>query len=212
MPTIFFSERYVAHKDRQPPALTCAMWAGTRLVRILVLGFLLVGLFGCAGDRRHHLIVSVPDQTMVVLRDGNPIATYPVSTSKFGLGDQPDSYRTPIGEFRVRRKIGDGLPMGAVLKSRRPTGEVLPVNAPGRDPIVTRILWLDGKEPHNRNAFDRYIYIHGSPDEFNLGRPASYGCVRMRSSDIVALYDYVGTGARVSIIESPVLPPPPQTE
>lgn len=210
MPIIFFSDQPTTRNDRHPLAATCQEKARPMLVRTLLLGFVLIGLVGCAGDRRHHLIVSVPDQTMLVLRDGNPIAAYPISTSKFGLGDQPGSYRTPTGEFRVRKKIGDGLPLGAVIKSRRPTGEVLPVNAPGRDPIVTRILWLDGREPHNRNAFDRYIYIHGSPDELNIGRPASFGCVRMRSSDIIALYEYVGTGARVSIIESPVLPPQPE--
>jgi hypothetical protein len=99
----------------------------------------------------------------------------------------------------VTKKIGYGLPEGAVFKSRRFTGEVLPVNAPGRDPIVTRILWLDGRESHNRNSFGRFIYIHGTPEERNIGLPVSYGCIRMRSRDVVSLFDRVGLGARVDI-------------
>lgn len=159
---------------------------------------------GCAGDRRHQVLISVTDQSMVVLRDGRPLAWYPVSTSKFGLGDKPGSNATPLGKFEVRQKIGDGLPPGAVLKSRKPTGEILPVNAPGRDPIVTRILWLHGLEQGNKNSFSRYIYIHGTPEERNLGLPVSYGCIRMGSRDVIALYDTVGKGARVHIFQAPL--------
>ena len=104
---------------------------------------------------------------------------YPVSTSKFGLGDWPGSYRTPLGELEVTQKIGDGL--------ARSTAD-----SPGRDPIVTRIIWLRGCEPQNANAFVRDIYIHETPEERNIGLPVSYGCVRMRSSDIVNLFDIVG--------------------
>ena len=93
------------------------------------------------------------------------------------------------------------------FKSRVPTGEIVPVNAPGRDPIVTRILWLSGEEPHNRQAEGRYIYIHGTPEEAKLGRPASYGCVRMASRDIAWLYDTIGNKVRVDILPGP-LPPP----
>ncbi len=139
---------------------------------------------------------------MVVLDEGEFVAAYPVSTSKFGLGSAPSSNRTPVGHFKIREKIGDNLAPGAVLKHRRPTGEILGVNAPGRDPIVTRILWLDGQDPGNRNAHDRYIYIHGTPEERTIGTPASYGCIRMRSQDVIALYDRVGSGARVVIQES----------
>jgi lipoprotein-anchoring transpeptidase ErfK/SrfK len=169
-----------------------------QILRWLLLPAVL-GLTACAADRRHHLIVSVPDQHMLLLRDGKPLTTYPVSTSKFGLGSQPGSYATPLGEFRIREKIGHGLPEGAVFKSRVPTGEILPVDAPGRDPIVTRILWLDGREPHNRNAYSRFIYIHGTPEERTIGTPASYGCIRMRSRDVVELFEQVGVGARVTI-------------
>lgn len=156
-------------------------------------------IVGCAGDRRHTLIISATEQNMIVLDRGQPVAIYPVSTSKFGLGDDPGSNKTPLGEFVIRRKIGDDAPPGTVFKSRKPTGEILPVDAPGRDPIVTRILWLHGREPHNRNAFERYIYIHGTPEERNIGQAVSFGCIRMRSDDIIELYDRVGTGARVLI-------------
>jgi len=158
-------------------------------------------LSGCA-DTHHRLIVSIPDQKMLVLTDDRPVAVYKVSTSKFGTGDREGSYATPLGRLCVRSKIGEGAPLGAVFKSRKPTGEVLPPDAEGRDPIVTRILWLDGLEPHNRNAFNRCIYIHGTPQESLLGNPVSYGCIRMRSLDIANLYDLVGTGAKVDIIQS----------
>lgn len=158
---------------------------------------------GCA-DNRHRLVVSVKDQKMLVLTDGKPVAEYKVSTSRFGTGDHEGSYATPLGHLRVCRKIGGGVPSGTVFKSRKPTGEVIPANAPGRDPIVTRILWLDGQDAHNRNAFDRCIYIHGTPQEYLLGQPVSYGCIRMSSCDVLKVYDLVGRGARVEIIDGPL--------
>jgi lipoprotein-anchoring transpeptidase ErfK/SrfK len=171
-----------------------------------VLAALMIALVfaGCGGDTRHKILISAAEQRMVVLRDGEPIAAYPVSTSKFGLGDRPGSCATPVGKLRVKRKIGTGAPAGAVFKGRRPTGEVLAIDAPGRDPIVTRILWLEGLESRNRRAYSRYIYIHGTPEERNIGTPASYGCIRMRSVDVVKLYDTVGLGARVIIQPGPI--------
>ncbi len=157
-------------------------------------------LSGCAEDKRHVIIINIPDQRMTVLDRGEPIATYPVSTSKFGVGDGRGTYRTPGGLMKVRKKIGADAPSGAVFKSRRPTGEILAIDAPGRDPIVTRILWLDGLEPCNRQAYSRCIYIHGTPEERNIGIPASYGCIRMRSRDVIALFDTVGVGARVKVV------------
>ena len=152
------------------------------------------------GDPHHEIIVSVKDQQLLLKTDGKPEAIYPVSTSKFGIGDRLGSYATPLGKFLVRMKIGMGKPLGTVFHSRVPTGEILKPNAPGRDPIVTRILWLEGMEPGNRNAFSRGIYIHGTPQEKLLGRPASYGCIRMKSSDVAVLCDRVTTGATVRII------------
>lgn len=167
-------------------------------------------LAGCAGDTRHSLLISTTDQRMVVLRDNEQIAEYPVSTSKFGLGDNPGSNATPLGRMKVQKKIGDNAPSGAVFKSRRFTGEVLPVDAPGRDPIVTRILWLQGLEDRNRNAYDRFIYIHGTPEERTIGQAASFGCIRMRSRDIIELYDTIGVGAKVFITTKPFSAPPPE--
>ncbi len=162
-------------------------------------------LGACASrDREHTMLISVPDQAMLVLNRGEPIARYPVSTSKFGLGDRPNSFATPTGRLQVAKKIGDGAPLGAVFKDRKPTGEILPPNAPGRDPIVTRILWLDGLEPGNASSFSRHIYIHGTPEEKNIGRPVSYGCIRMKSSDVVALYNRVGVGAEVLVSDKPL--------
>ncbi|HEY2800221.1 MAG TPA: L,D-transpeptidase [Chthoniobacterales bacterium] len=155
-------------------------------------------------DRHHQVIISIPDQRMAVIEDGKPIATYPVSTSKFGVGDIPGTSETPLGDLVIARKIGDGAPSGAVFKDRRRTGEIVPPDAPGRDPIVTRILWLRGLDPQNARAFSRYIYIHGTPEERNIGLPASYGCVRMRSRDIIQLFDIVGSGARVEIATEPL--------
>ncbi|MGI8436463.1 MAG: L,D-transpeptidase family protein [Chthoniobacterales bacterium] len=172
---------------------------GAFAVSILVLAASCV-----APDTKHHVVISVPEQRLAVLDEGKLLATYPISTSKFAIGDLPGSRGTPLGELEIAKKIGDGAPLGAVFKSRRRTGEVLVPDAPGRDPIVTRILWLRGREAQNRNAYDRYIYIHGTAEERNIGTPASYGCIRMRSHDVAQLYDVVGYGARVSILNAPL--------
>lgn len=145
------------------------------------------------------IIVSVPEQKLTLFRNGARIASYPISTSRYGLGDRHGSYRTPLGTLEIARKIGEGAPIGSVFKGRRRTGEIVVPNSPGRDPIVTRILWLDGLERRNGNAFERGIYIHGTPQERLIGRPASYGCIRMRSRDIVKLYRLVEMGTRVHI-------------
>jgi lipoprotein-anchoring transpeptidase ErfK/SrfK len=164
-------------------------------------------LAACAGDRAHVIRVSVADQRMALYKHGVEVRRFPISTSKFGLGDIPGSNRTPIGTMEIAKKIGGSAPVGMKFKSRVPTGEIVPVNAPGRDPIVTRILWLRGLEPRNSNAFSRMIYIHGTPEERTLGSPSSYGCIRMRSNDIVQLFAAVGSGARVVVDPAP-LPEP----
>jgi lipoprotein-anchoring transpeptidase ErfK/SrfK len=171
----------------------------------LALPVVFLCLGGCAGDTRHVILIGANDQRLVVLDHGKKVASYPVSTSKYGFGDGFGSYRTPMGLMKVRKKIGDNVPPGGVLKSRRFTGEVLAVDAPGRDPIVTRILWLQGLESENKHAYDRCIYIHGTPEERNIGTPASFGCIRMKSEDVIQLYDLVGEGARVRVVTS--LPP-----
>jgi lipoprotein-anchoring transpeptidase ErfK/SrfK len=172
-----------------------------RIVAALVLS---LGASCTTVDNRHQVIVSVPDQRMAVLEDGAPLATYPVSTSKFGLGDLPGTSWTPLGKLEIAKKIGDGAPPGMAFKDRRPTGEIVPPDAPGRDIIVTRILWLKGEEAQNALAYSRYIYIHGTPEERNIGLPASYGCIRMRSGDIIELFNTVGRGAKVEIENLPL--------
>src|SRR5206468_7328790 len=169
---------------------------------------LLVALFlaSCAApDTQHHIVISTRDQKLAVLDRGTLLTTYPVSTSKFGLGDYLRSSRTPLGQFEVAKKIGDNAPLGAVFKDRIRTGEIVARNSPGRDPIVTRILWLRGREAQNANSFRRDIYIHGTPEERNIGRPVSYGCIRMRSRDVIALYNVVGPGAEVTIVNGPLI-------
>lgn len=153
--------------------------------------------------------ISIPEQSLRLLGDdGRELAWYSVSTSRHGAGEQEGSFRTPRGEHIVRAKIGTGQPLNTVFRGRRPTGEVwtpeLGERFPGRDWILTRILWLSGREPgKNRlgsvDTMRRYIYIHGSPDSVPMGKPGSIGCVRMRNSDVVELYDLVAPYTAVEI-------------
>jgi lipoprotein-anchoring transpeptidase ErfK/SrfK len=145
------------------------------------------------------MIVSVPDQALALVDRGKLIARYSISTSKFGTGDSAASYRTPLGTLFVSAKVGDRLPAGAVIKNRIPTGEMVGVDAPGRDAIVSRVIWLRGMEAQNQKARDRCIYIHGTPEERRIGNPASFGCIRMRSRDVIDLYDRVHIGTHVVI-------------
>ena len=151
-------------------------------------------------DSTSQLIISVRDQKLMLVQNGGKVATYPISTSMFGLGDARGRMTTPLGYMAVEKKIGDNVPVGAVFHNRRLTGEILQPNAPGRDPITTRIIWLRGLEAQNAHAYQRCIYIHGTPEEKKIGRPASYGCIRMKSSDVAELYDRVPLGAVVQII------------
>jgi lipoprotein-anchoring transpeptidase ErfK/SrfK len=174
--------------------------------RIAALALLVLLLASCAApDTEHHIVISTRDQKLALLDRGTLVATYPVSTSKFGLGDSLRSSRTPLGQLEVAKKIGDNAPVGAVFKDRLRTGEIVAPNSPGRDPIVTRILWLRGREAQNANAFGRYIYIHGTAEERLIGTPASYGCIRMRSTDVVKLFNVVGVGAAVTIVDTPLV-------
>lgn len=171
----------------------------TALIFLTAISLLFVSC-GPSVDRNNQMVVSVRDQKILLVRDGEPVKAYPVSTSKFGLGSQRGSNRTPLGKHVIAKKIGGGAPRGSVFKSRRRTGRIIRPNTVGRDPIVTRILWLSGRERHNRNTFSRCVYIHGTPAEHKIGRPASYGCIRMKSRDIVDLYQRVGVGANIKII------------
>jgi lipoprotein-anchoring transpeptidase ErfK/SrfK len=148
------------------------------------------------------IVVSVADQTLALVEGGVVREKFPVSTSKFGLGDNLNSYATPLGSLEVASKIGANAPSGAVFKSRQPTGEILAPNAPGRDPIVTRILWLRGLERENARAYSRGIYIHGTPVEKLIGKPVSYGCIRMRSRDVTRLFTEVRVGTKIEIVNT----------
>lgn len=175
---------------------------------------LIAGSPVCSGSSRlgSEIIISVADQELAFVSRGKVVARYPISTSKFGIGDQPGSYRTPLGVMYVSSKVGDGLPSGAVIKSRTATGEVLAPNAPGRDPIVSRVLWLRGKESQNANARERCIYIHGTAEENRIGKRASFGCVRMRSRDVIALYSRVHIGTPVTISDKRIASLLPEEE
>ena len=171
-------------------------------LRLLISSCLLGLCASSAALAAPSIVVSVPDQKLALIENGVSIAQFPVSTSKFGLGDKSGSYATPLGTMEVASKIGANAPLGTVFKSRVRTGEILPPNAKGRDPIVTRILWLRGLEKRNARAFARNIYIHGTPVERLIGRPASYGCVRMRSRDIANLFAVVDVGTKILVANS----------
>jgi L,D-transpeptidase YbiS len=155
--------------------------------------------------------ISIGRQTLALLDDaGKAMRSYTVSTARNGAGERRGSNCTPRGRHVVRARIGAGQPLNTVFVARRPTGELwtpeLQERFPGRDWILTRILWLSGCEPgRNRlgevDTMRRYIYLHGSPDTVAMGAPGSIGCVRMRNADIVELFDLVRPGTPVDISE-----------
>jgi L,D-transpeptidase YbiS len=146
-----------------------------------------------------RLRIDVARQRLEVLRDTEICRSYPVSTSRFGLGFEVGSGKTPVGRFVVGEKIGAGAPLGTVFSSRKPTGQVA-LQGGAEDLVLTRILWLDGIEGENSNTKDRYIYIHGTNQEAFLGTPASHGCVRMRNADIAECFDEIPEGTLVEIV------------
>ncbi|MBT8420755.1 MAG: L,D-transpeptidase [Gammaproteobacteria bacterium] len=152
--------------------------------------------------------VSIPRQRLVLIADGLAIAEFPVSTAANGPGERMGSGCTPRGLHRIRAKIGSGSPVNTVFQGRRPTGEIyeqaLAERYPDRDWILTRILWLSGLEPgrnrfHGVDTMRRYIYIHGCPDNLQMGVPLSHGCIRMRNTDVVYLFDQVSPDTLVEI-------------
>ena len=157
-----------------------------------------------------NLRIDLGDQTLAVMEGGREQKRYRVSTAANGSGEKNNSECTPRGRHLIRARIGAGQPVGTVFAARRPTGEIyapeLRRQYPHRDWILTRILWLSGLEP-GRNRFGevdtmrRYIYIHGTPDEIELGKPGSHGCIRMANSDIIELFDLVPAGTEVLIHE-----------
>lgn len=160
-----------------------------------------------------QLVINIAEQTLTVYQQHNQISTYSVSTAKNGIGSQQDSGCTPLGQHIIAEKIGGSAPINSVFVGRVPTGEVydaaLGTNYPERDWILSRILWLSGlEEGANKGSnaqggcdtYERYIYIHGTPDTEPMGLPLSHGCVRMRNKDIVELFEQVEEGMAVTIV------------
>ena len=155
--------------------------------------------------------ISIKRQILILYNDdGDVMARYPVSTAANGVGCEKDSGCTPLGVHTIRAKIGDSVAPNTVFVGRRPTGEIytpeLMAQFPDRDWILTRILWLSGKEVGknrlgNVDTMQRYIYIHGTPDSTEMSKIGSHGCVRMRNCDVIALFDLVAVGTRVFIHE-----------
>ncbi|SEK58660.1 L,D-transpeptidase [Nitrosovibrio tenuis] len=156
-----------------------------------------------------RIIVSIPSQELYLYGDDNRvISRYRISSAGKGVGQENGSFCTPLGKHIIRAKIGAGQPINTVFVRRRPTGETyspeLSARYPGRDWILTRILWLSGCEPgFNRlgsvDTMRRYIYIHGSPDTVEMGKPGSIGCIRMSNGDLLDLFGLVNTGTEVYI-------------
>ena len=156
------------------------------------------------------IVIHIPGQTLALFDDnGTLLQTYPVSTGANGSGEENGSFCTPRGRHVIRAKIGAGQPLNTVFVKRRPTGEIYSpefgARHPGRDWILTRILWLSGQESgYNRggscDTMRRYVYIHGTPDETELGRPGSRGCIRMRNAELLELFDRVAAGTAVEIV------------
>ena len=155
------------------------------------------------------IVIDASKQELALLDGERVLKRYPVSTAKNGLGEKNGSFRTPRGRHLIRAKIGAGQPENTVFVRRRPTGEIwspeLHAKYPGRDWMLTRLLWLSGCEPGKNRLGDvdtmrRYIYIHGSPDTAEMGKPGSIGCIRMRNRDIIELFDLVPPYTPVEII------------
>jgi lipoprotein-anchoring transpeptidase ErfK/SrfK len=155
-----------------------------------------------------RVTVQIDHQTMLVMQKDNILRRYLVSTAKNGVGEKRGSEQTPRGAHIIRAKIGKDCPLNTVFVKRRPTGEIyepsLRVTYPDRDWILTRIFWLSGLEKgKNRlgecDTMRRYIYIHGSPDDVVMGVPGSRGCIRMRNTDIIELFDMIPVGTLITI-------------
>lgn len=142
--------------------------------------------------------ISVKKQELTLKAGRKKLAAYSISTSRFGLGSKEGSLKTPTGRFRIAEKIGDGMPLGTVFKSRRPVKATKKMLRE-EDLVMTRILWLDGLDLGNANTYERFIYIHGTNHEGQIGQAASHGCIRMRKSDLVELFERVGIDTPVMI-------------
>jgi L,D-transpeptidase YbiS len=148
-----------------------------------------------------RLEVSIGTQRLRLWDGRRLVMEVPCSTSKFGLGTQPGSNKTPLGSFIVQEKHGAGAASGTIFRSRQPVGLWQPGMETQTDLVLTRILWLGGTQAHNANTFERYIYIHGTNDEARIGRAMSHGCVRLRNADVIQVFEQVPVGTPVWISE-----------
>ncbi|HEX3446583.1 MAG TPA: L,D-transpeptidase [Chthoniobacterales bacterium] len=147
----------------------------------------------------YKIRIDAKAQTLQLLHNRRITHQFPVSTSRFGLGQAPGSFQTPLGRFRIYQKIGGDQPVKTVFRGRMPVASTSDWERES-DLITSRILWLDGIEPHNGNTRERFIYIHGTNEEHLIGQPVSHGCVRMRNDDVVRLFDLVEAGTEVEIL------------
>ena len=157
------------------------------------------------------IYIATRQQRLYLIADSTVVSSYPISTATNGTGTRVSSKKTPTGLHRIRVKAGDNVPMGGILKDRVYYGEIAPIITEPinieSDDITTRVLWLEGLEPGvnrggNRDTFNRQIYIHGTPEEGLIGKPASHGCIRMKNTDILQLYNLTSEGTVVIILRN----------
>jgi len=149
---------------------------------------------------RTKIDISIGDQRLTLTRDGEVLRSYPVSSSRFGIGTEEGSMKTPLGNFRIAEKIGHDAEPGTIFKARVPLGPDDPLPET-EDLITSRILWLDGMDEENANTRERFIYIHGTKHEDKIGLPESHGCIRMRNDDVIELFELVDETTQVVIRE-----------
>ena len=184
----------------------------------IIVSFCCQPLFGQGipeGEKTHmenkkQIVVKISEQRLYLLQDGQVLKSYPCSTSRYGTGNRAGSDQTPLGRHAVKEKIGQDQPWGMRFVSRKPTGRTGPIHTDRTesdvDYIASRILWLEGLEPGiNRggdvDSFKRYIYIHGTDEEGWIGTPRSHGCIRMKNSDVIDLFDRIEVGCQVDILK-----------
>lgn len=155
-----------------------------------------------SSQKKHYLLINIAKQSLDVFEKNSttPIAHYPISSSRFGLGSELESYRTPLGKFVIDEKFGANAPERMSFKAREATGKIVSLGG-DEDLVLTRILTLSGSEPHNANTQERFIYIHGTNQESLIGTPASHGCIRLRNADVIELFEIVNERDEVEIVK-----------
>ena len=145
------------------------------------------------------IVIRLDQQKLYLCREDQVLQSYPISSSRFGTGSEPGSFKTPLGRVEIAEKIGGDQPLNTVFRGRKPVLSEQPDWTTEPDLITSRILWLNGLEPHNANTKERFIYIHGTNQEALLASPASHGCIRMANVDIGRLFDEIEPGREVLI-------------